>query len=156
MVAVFRYKCNRCRRVCNIRNCSVKTLEIRNLSDDYDELDRIIARKLRVAFEEKHLHRNSDLTLESLAAECGTNRTYLSEFFNRKLNVSFTDYVNDYRIVRESIPLIRKYPHLPVSDIAMMSGFGSIATFRRAFFRKTGLTPSEFKAAVRKSKTVKQ
>lgn len=112
--------------------------------------DEALARSIRNAFEEKRLHLNPELNLSLLATECGTNRTYLSEYLNRRLKMSFNDFVNDYRIVNESIPLINKLPHMSFAYIAEKSGFGSVATFRRAFIRKIGMTPSEYKDMVRK------
>ena len=155
-VCVIRFRCKYCNKLCKIKNCSVKSLADMNLASDYDEPDKILRRKLYVAFEEKKLYRCSDLTLEKLAVECGTNRTYLSEYLNRKEGKSFTDFVNDYRIDAVAIKLMYECPHMSVSDIAMLSGFGSVATFRRAFVRRTGMTPSEFKETVHKKVAVKQ
>jgi len=128
----------------------IESIDCNEILEDSDVHDDALARSIRNAFEVKRLHLNSDLTLNSLAAECGTNRTYLSEYFNRRLKKSFNEFVNDYRIVNESIPLIKKFPHMSIANISEMSGFGSVATFRRAFIRKTGMTPSEFKVMLRR------
>lgn len=152
VLPVVKYRCKHCKKVCDAKTCSVKSLSDINLSGDFNKPDRILREKLRVAFEENRIYQNPDLTLEKLSAECGTNRTYLSEFFNRRLNMSFTDFVNNYRIDAVAVKLMKEHPYMSVGDIAIKSGFGSVATFRRAFIRRKGVTPRQFKAALLRQK----
>lgn len=62
----------------------------------------------------------------------------------------FTDFVNNCRIDTAAVKLMKEYPYMPVGEIAIRSGFGSVATFRRAFIRRKGVTPRQFKAEVLK------
>ncbi len=142
-----------CGRITGEKMDVVEFFDCNGMMAEACDPDEALAHSIREAFEVKRLHLNPELTLNSLAAECGTNRTYLSEYLNRRLNMSFNDFVNDYRIVNESIPLINKFPHLSFAYIAEKSGFGSVATFRRAFIRKMGMTPSQYKDMVRKKMT---
>lgn len=115
-------------------------------SEDTHERNKLLRDKLHIAFEKKKMHLNPKLTILDLAAECGTNRTYLSTYFNNVLNSSFYDYVNKYRIehVSQSM-LIKTNESNTIEEIALLSGFGSVSTFRRAFVKFTGVTPQEYK-----------
>ena len=94
--------------------------------------------------EEQQLYLKKDLTLSDLAEALGTNRTYVSKYLSQVLNQTFYDYVNQLRIERVSIPMMREHPEYKLDFVACESGFASISTFRRAFIKLTGQTPSQF------------
>ena len=97
--------------------------------------------------EEQQLYLKKDLTLSDLAEALGTNRTYVSKYLSQVLNQTFYDYVNQLRIERVSIPMMREHPEYKLDFVACESGFASISTFRRAFIKLTGQTPSQFVAS---------
>lgn len=97
------------------------------------------------AVEGEELYLIADLTLDDLAKRLGTNRTYLSQYLSRNIGKTFYDYINELRIVKKSIPLICSHPEYTMERIAKESGFNSIATYRRAFRKITGTTPSAYK-----------
>lgn len=63
-------------------------------------VDRLeeLSRRVDSVMLTRRLYLNPRLTLESLAQEVGTNRTYLSRMFNRKKRVSFIGYLNGLRL----------------------------------------------------------
>ena len=63
----------------------------------------------------------------------------------RKLNSSFFDYVNSYRI-EHSKQLISENK-LPIIEVAFASGFNAKSSFYKAFKMKTGQTPKQFAAS---------
>lgn len=95
----------------------------------------------------REVYLNSHLTLSDLAAALGTNRTYLSNYLNRELNVSFYDYVNSFRVVR-ACRMIEANPDVTVHDIVESCGFNSVSTFRRSFSREIGRTYGEYRQNV--------
>lgn len=97
--------------------------------------------------EERQLYLKKDLTLSDLAKALGTNRTYVSKYFSQVVGQTFYDYINQLRIERVSIPMMREHPEYKIEYVATESGFASISTFRRAFFKLTGQTPSLFEAS---------
>ena len=97
--------------------------------------------------EQQKLYLKKDLTLSDLAAAMNSNRTYVSKYLSQVLGVTFYDYINQLRIERVSIPLWREHPEYKLDYVAQVSGFASISTFRRAFFKLTGQTPSQYEAA---------
>ena len=103
--------------------------------------------------EGEELYLNKDLTLTDLAKAIGTNRTYLSDYFGHVLHTSFYDYVNRMRIERACIPLMSEKNNLKLQAIAEESGFRSVTTFRRAFFKLTGRTPYSYMKELRQKLT---
>lgn len=104
-----------------------------------------IAERIHSAFEAEKLHLNSKLTIIELASVCDTNRTYLSDFFNKELGCSFYDFVNRYRIEHVSIPMLKKDGNFySMEEIAFASGFGSVSTFKRAFQEFTNIPPNSY------------
>lgn len=92
--------------------------------------------------EEQKLYLNKNLTLQELAMALGTNRTYVSNYLSQVRGQTFYDYINQLRIERASLPMMREHPEYKLEHIAQESGFASISTFRRAFIKLTGQTPS--------------
>lgn len=116
--------------------------EVINSYSFKDELKRIM--------EEKKLYLNPRLTISDVANAIGTNRTYLSSYFNNELETTFYDYINNLRIERTSKQLLSAYPQtMNMDEIAERSGFNSTSTFRRAFLKNTGLPPLQYRKSMR-------
>ena len=95
---------------------------------------------------EKQYYHDSTLTLQKLAQLLGTNRQYLSNYINRERNMTFYEYVNEFRLEEARIILEGKNSESQQSmeDIAAMVGFNSYSTFLRSFKSKYGKTPSKY------------
>lgn len=100
------------------------------------ELERVV--------EEEKLYLKKDLTLADIALQLNTNRTYVSNYLSQVRQQTFYDYINQVRIEKVSVPLLREHPEYTLDYIASESGFASISTFRRAFQKLTGKTPRQF------------
>lgn len=94
--------------------------------------------------EEQQLYLKKNLTLADLAVAMNSNRTYVSNYLSQVRGQTFYDYINQLRIERVSVPLMREHPEYKLDFVAHESGFASISTFRRAFIKLTGQTPSQF------------
>lgn len=103
------------------------------------------AERMYLLFEKEHVYLNPRLRLSELAMLLGTNRTYLSHYFNQNCESTFYDFVNDYRIHHAKLLLHSTDDTL--ETIAMNSGFNSLSTFRRAFVQREGMSPIEFRAS---------
>lgn len=103
------------------------------------------AERMYLLFEKEHVYLNPRLRLSELAMLLGTNRTYLSQYFNQNCESTFYDFVNDYRIHHAKLLLHSTDDTL--ETIAMNSGFNSLSTFRRAFVQREGMSPIEFRAS---------
>lgn len=116
--------------------------------DDDDEQQGLLfkryAEEVNTWFEKEKPYLRDDLRLTDLQRVFPISRSYLSQLFNKELGMSFSDYVNQFR-VEESKRLMDAEPLASIQDIAERSGFHSISTFRRAFTKHTGIIPSEYK-----------
>jgi AraC-like DNA-binding protein len=90
-----------------------------------------IKRHLKKLFTEEHIYLNKDLTIWELANRLGTNRTYLSQIINTDYGQNFSTFVNSYRTLHAE-NLQKSRPELSQADIADMSGFGSVKSWKRA------------------------
>lgn len=99
---------------------------------------------LEQVMEEQQLYLNKNLTLADLAQALNTNRTYVSNYLSQVRGQIFYDYVNQMRIERISITMLREHPEYTLEYVAEKSGFASISTFRRAFVKLMGQTPRQY------------
>lgn len=85
------------------------------------------------------------ITLQRIATEMKSNRTYLSEYINTTYNTTFRDWVTARRL-DEAKQLLQQEPQATISDIALRIGFASAASFSRAFTRQEELSPAAWRA----------
>lgn len=103
------------------------------------------AGKLKELTAGEYFIHSAHLTLTDLAAELGTNRTTLSNYLNQELGTTFYDYVNSRRLLEAEHLLSDRSVHYSTEHLAELSGFNSLSTFRRAFFKKHGLSPQQYR-----------
>lgn len=113
-------------------------------SPQASDVDEQMVADIHKAFEEDKIYLNPKLRLSDLAARIGTNRTYMSQYFNHTCEQSFYEYVNNYR-VRHSMVLLSDTDYT-LEIIAEMSGFNSLSTFRRAFILQNGCSPQQYRS----------
>lgn len=84
------------------------------------------------------------LTIESVARELNTNRTYLSTFINDDKQQTFRTWLNHLRI-EEAQNLILNNPELSITQIGQMTGFSDNGNFSRTFSQIAGQSPLNWK-----------
>ena len=84
------------------------------------------------------------LRLDDLARRLDVSRHQLSQVLNHHLGTSFYDYVNSRRIDQAQRLLRDPLWDGNVLSVAMASGFGSSASFYRAFRKHVGGTPKAY------------
>lgn len=112
-------------------------------SKDY-QLQPELSETVRRLFEQEKLYLNPRLKLSDVARKVGTNRTYLSRFFNQGNGQTFYDYVNQLRVCYAERLLVNS-PSKPIAIIAEESGFNSLSTFRRVFNSYYHCSPLEYR-----------
>ncbi|MEM9500975.1 MAG: AraC family transcriptional regulator [Pseudomonadota bacterium] len=86
-------------------------------------------------------HLESSLSLQTLSRRFGMNQAYVSRALNQGLDLSFSNFINGLRVEHAKGMIGRKDVNL--LDVALSSGFGSKASFNRAFKLHAGVSPSE-------------
>ena len=92
--------------------------------------DTQLKRKLTSLMKKKQLFLNPELSLSALAAELGTNRTYLSALINQQFGVNFSTYINQLR-AEYAKNYMQQYPDTKKEELCQKSGFGSVSTMHR-------------------------
>ena len=88
---------------------------------------------------------NEKLTLDTIAAACGLNRSKLARGFRDLFNHSVAGLLAEQRLSAAQQMLLAT--ELPISSIGYRCGYGTNAAFTRAFSRRYGMAPSGFRAA---------
>lgn len=121
-----------------IKSTSSKKMNSRDLN---------LRTKLKTEVVDKHCYLENKLSIKSLAMNLGVSTYRLRAFINQTLGYSnFSSYINSFRI--DAIKLALSKPeneHIPILTIAMNHGFNSLPPFNRAFKKREGMTPSEFR-----------
>lgn len=84
------------------------------------------------------------LTLDGIARACGLNRAKLTRGFRDMYNCTIAEALAERRLSHASRML--RTTDLPVSSIGYENGYLNNASFARAFGRRFGLSPSDFRA----------
>lgn len=103
------------------------------------ELEQQIINKL----ESEKLFQNPALTIDSLARQLNSNRSYVSEAINRSRFGSYYVLINHYR-VEHAITMLKENPKQKIEYVSMASGFSSTSVFSQVFKRSKGVSPSRF------------
>lgn len=88
------------------------------------------------------LYADPALTLYAVAREFDFSESSFYHFFRESFGRSFADYLEDLRI-RQACARLGE-GRIAIKDVSAAVGFASDTTFRRAFHRVVGLSPSEY------------
>lgn len=88
---------------------------------------------------------NEKLTLDAIARACGLNRAKLTRGFREMFGCTIAETLAERRLSQASKMLLTT--DLPVSSIGYENGYLNNASFARAFARRFGVSPSDFRAA---------
>lgn len=122
------------------------------LSEESEGTDKASVLVSRVKNYIKTNYMAYDLSLESVSDILGVNASYLSSLFKKHAGVNFVDYVLEVRI--NAAKELLEDPLRSASEISEMVGYESSSYFTRAFKRKTGITPTEYRKQILLKKEV--
>ncbi|NVO20182.1 MAG: AraC family transcriptional regulator [Bacteroidetes bacterium] len=105
-----------------------------------DELKRLL--------EIEKVYSDSSVTLTVLANRAGISVPYLSQIINEEFKVSFSDFINSYRIKEAETLLSETHHKFTIQQIMYDVGFNSKSAFNNAFRKYCGCTPTELKERV--------
>ncbi len=116
-------------------------LRLSEIDRDYvrKQFDELLLKKRELLF--------TDCSLNGLSDELGIPEYKLRKYINSDLEFNnFNQFLNFYRI-EEACRLLgsREFQSIPISRIAIMVGYNSMATFNRAFKEIKKLNPTQYK-----------
>lgn len=113
-----------------------------------DERGRELFEQLENLMVTKKLYLDGKLTVDELAKEIGSNRSYLSRIINEHSGYNFNNFVNSYRINEAVRILSGPDGDIPLKALAIELGFNTISTFYSSFQKEIGMTPSRYRKMV--------
>lgn len=117
--------------------------ELSDLAEGGSEEMSEIGKRISTLFDKDLIFLNPNLKVSDIATEIGTNRTYVSAFFNKEAECTFYDYVNKYRIDYACNLLLNSEEN--IVQIADKSGFNSSQSFIRVFSKIKGTSPTKYR-----------
>lgn len=94
-----------------------------------------------------HMHYNSQLTLDSLAKSVYMSPSYVSYLFKRKMGVTLSKYIADYRMEQAAQLLINTSK--TITDISQMVGYDNVSYFGYIFKARFGMPPAKYRSALK-------
>ena len=83
------------------------------------------------------------IPLETVSSLSGMTEPSFCRYFKKTTSKTFTQFVNEYRLVHASKLLAEK--QMAISDIAFEAGFQNVSHFTRLFKQFTGMSPSAYR-----------
>ena len=88
-------------------------------------------------------HFTKDITVEMIAKNLFISRSYLFRIFKSHLNMSPSEYLQEYRLDKACV-LLKQSSH-NITDIALYCGFKSVSLFCKAFKKKFSISALKFR-----------
>lgn len=92
-------------------------------------------------------HYRENLSVSDIAGSLHISRSSVSHIFSCRLGIHFCDYINALRLA-DAAELIRN-GNYSMTEIANRTGFSTIRTFNRAFYKQYGMAPSHYRKEIR-------
>ncbi len=113
-----------------------RILEMKKETDQ----DKTLSRKIEAFIQDNY--QDPDLNISITSQHFNITPAYLSSLYKKQTGGSLLDYINSIRITHAQELLEQG---LSVVEVAVMVGFRDSGSFIRAFKKKTGVTPGQFK-----------
>ncbi len=112
--------------------------------DNESQINNKAMIKLQSVFNYIENNYMNSITLSEISDIAGFDTSYFSRFFKTYTNVTFCDYLTNYRIGKAQYLLVKR-PELSISEVAELVGFFSIKTFNRSFLKVVKIPPTKFR-----------
>ncbi|MCJ8014737.1 helix-turn-helix domain-containing protein [Paenibacillus sp. KQZ6P-2] len=112
-----------------------EAIQFKNQSDKTE-----LRNQVEIFIQQNYVEGN--LTLSMVADEFKTTEAMMYQFIKDHLGMTFSDYIESIRIRRACELLATR--EIPIKEVALMVGYSSDRTFRRAFKRVMGISPMAY------------
>lgn len=104
-----------------------------------------IYERIVLAADKDEVWRDATITREKFAELVGCNRTYFTDVIKKKAGMSYSQFMNSYRI-REAIRILSDPENItPLNELAKDLGYLTIQGFYAAFKQATGISPARYR-----------
>ena len=86
---------------------------------------------------------SEDISRDNIAFAIGVSPEYLSRIFNSRMKMTIIDFITETRI--DASMTMLESTDKTIIEIAFSSGFNSLRTFNRAFLRRKGVSPTQYR-----------
>ena len=114
--------------------------ELLESADNYDKAAVLMGKVKKYL---QHNYMMYDISLDSVSAILNLNASYFSSLFKRTFQVNFLDYLTELRM--DAAKELLRDPLRSTAEVANMVGYESANYFTRAFKKKVGRTPTEYR-----------
>ena len=118
--------------------------EVTELNEKDTSVKLFMDDKIRMGSVYQYIHANydKDPDVNVVAANVHLSTPAFCRYFKKQTKMTFTDFVNQYRIAQAKTLLLKD---LSVSEVCYEVGFESLSHFNKLFKKLTGQNPSVFK-----------
>ena len=106
-------------------------------------LEQVRAQKFKELISWIQDHHSGPLSIEDAASRMNFSNAYFCRFFKQITHMSFTEFVNDYRLTQACDDIMQGTK--AIADIAADHGFDNESYFFRLFKKKYGVTPLKYR-----------
>jgi len=130
----------------------LKILQQLSETDDYTLLnvEKVVleskpqdAQRMDIVFSFVSKEFTRPISLAEIADKVSMTEQAFSRYFRKKNGKTFTQFVNEYRLVHASKLLSEQ--HLSITDVCYASGFNNFSHFNKSFKAFTGKSPSKYR-----------
>ena len=104
-------------------------------------------KKLHRIFEYSLQHFPEPIQLEDIAQVAAMTTNGFCKYFKKRTNKTYFQFLTELRI-SQVCTLLKERPELPISDIALLSGFQTLSHFNRKFKQYKKMSPSVYRASM--------
>lgn len=119
---------------------AASSAELLESADNYDKTTVLMGKVKKYL---QHNYMVCDISLDSVSAILNLNASYFSALFKRTFQVNFLDYLTELRMDAAKELLLD--PLRSTAEVANMVGYESANYFTRAFKKKVGMTPTDYR-----------
>ncbi|MCE3023438.1 helix-turn-helix domain-containing protein [Riemerella anatipestifer] len=116
-----------------------KIMPYQLITKNKDKLEKVFT------FLEENYHK--PIEIESIAKLTNMTLPAFCNFFKKTTHLTFTEYLNRYRVDKACKLLAEDYS---ISDVAYMVGFNSVSYFNRNFNKFLNESPTNFKKTIKR------
>lgn len=125
-----------------------KTEKSLEKKESLEERNSELFEKINSSIIQEKFYLDSNFNRDMIIEKFGINKNKFAEIFSDNDKSNFADYILELRL-RESLILMENEPSLSFNEISDRCGFNVYSSYYRAFIKKYGIKPSEYRRNIK-------